>query len=310
MDKCSECGCEDLVEIRNEGCVCCASCGLVYDKLIYDENETCYSENDNMNSRLGAPINPLLAHSSFSTLITYSYKFRGLKLMHDRMSMNYVERALYHAFNYITRIMEDKLNLPKATIEAAKVMYKDLKEKRISRGQMHKALMAACVYFACKVHGNKLTKGEIAGVFEITTTKLNKACKIFRDLTKDKPYFVSMFDEIHISEIIVRMTDKMTWKNNVDRWNVIKVVRAMDNLVQHYGNLDNKHINSVLAALIYVATCELDIKVSSPATNKSSKVTKSMICDLYDLTLITLNKTIKEVQNMVAQHAQLCNLTF
>ena len=98
------------------------------------------------------------------------------------------------------------------------------------------------------------------------------------------------------------MTNKLSWKNSIDQWNVIKVIRAMDNVIQYYGNLDNKHINSVLAALIYIATNDFDIKIYSPATKKLGKVTKSIICSVYDLTLITLNKTIKEVQRVIEQH--------
>lgn len=303
---CSGCESTDIVEVRAEGCYVCNRCGLVaVDCPIYDDHESYYTNGDGSVSmvRHGAPLNPLLEQSSLSTMIQYSHKFKRMKQMHDRLSMNYTERALYHAFNYITRVMEDKLALPKSAIDIAKLMYKDMKEKRISRGLIHKALTAACVYFACKVHGNlKMTKHEVAAAFEVTAAKLNKACKIFRDITKDKPYFMSMFDEIQVSEIVVRMADKLVWRSDTDKWNVIKVVRAMDDLIKHYGNLDNKHINSVLAALIYIASTELDVRMLSPSSNKIGKVTKSVICSVYDLTLITLNKTIKEVQRVVEQH--------
>lgn len=309
---CSGCESTDIVEVRAEGCYVCNKCGLVVvDCPIYDDHESYYTNGDGSVSmvRHGAPLNPLLEQSSLSTMIQYSHKFKRMKQMHDRLSMNYTERALYHAFNYITRVMEDKLALPKSAIDIAKLMYKDMKEKRISRGLIHKALTAACVYFACKVHGNlKMTKHEVACAFEVTAAKLNKACKIFRDITKDKPYFMSMFDEIQVSEIVVRMADKLVWRSDTDKWNVIKVVRAMDDLIKHYGNLDNKHINSVLAALIYIASTELDVRMLSPSSNKIGKVTKSVICNVYDLTLITLNKTIKEVQRVVEQHTSVAQI--
>lgn len=304
--KCSECESDRIIELRSEGCVVCAKCGLVLNESIYDEHESFYSNTDGGVSMLrhGAPIDPLLEQSSLSTMMAFSHRFKRVKQIHDRLSMNYTERALYHAFASMTRIMEDKLSLSKGVIETAKAMYKDLKEKRISRGQIHKALTAACVYYACKLHGSDvvLTKNEIALAFDVNTTKLNKACKIFRDLTKDKPYFFQMFGEIQISEIIERMTHKLNWKSSIDQWNVIKVIRAMDDVIQYYGNLDNKHINSVLAALIYIAANDFDIKIYSPVTKKLGKVTKSIVCTVYDLTLITLNKTIKEVQRVIEQH--------
>lgn len=303
-DQCFNCGSWSVTEIRSEGCVVCKNCGVVLDG-IYDDQETIYANEDGTMPvhRHGGPINPLLPHSSMSTMIRFPYKLRRLQQIHDRMSMNYTERALYHAFNFISRVMEDRLHLPKSVVDIAKTMYKDMKEKRISRGLIHKALTAACVYFACKVHGNiKMTKQEVSVAFEVTTTKLNKACKIFRDLTKDQPYFRSMFDEIEISEIVVRMTAKLPWRQEVDQWNVIKVVRAMDKLIKHYGSLDNKHINSIIAALVYTATSELDVRVSSPANGRPCKVTKSMVCSAYDITLITLNKTIREVERVVEQH--------
>lgn len=313
QEPCRQCGSSSIVEVRSEGCSMCSQCGLVLDTL-YEEHESFYAGNDGAVSMLrhGAPLNPLLLQSSLSTMMQFSHKFRRMKQIHDRLSMNYTERALYHAFNHIARVMDERLHLPRSAVEIAKEMYRDTKEKRISRGLIHKALTAACVYFACKVHGNiKLTKQEVSDAFEVTTAKLNKACKIFRDLTKDKPYFASMFDEIHVSDIAVRMVGKLAWESNDDKWNVIKVVRAMDGIIDHYGSLDNKHINSVMAALIYISATELGAQVvqpsSSPSGAQPSRLTKSAVSAAYDVTLITLNKTIREVEKVIEQHAA-CSL--
>lgn len=302
--KCFSCGSINVMEYRSEGSFVCGDCATHFGK-IYDEYESLYTNGEcNMNnSRLGPPQDPLLPHSSMSTTIQYSSKYRKLKQIHDRSSMNYTERSLYHAFVFIEKVMETKLNLSKPVIDTAKLMYRDLKERRISRGLIHKALTAACVYFACKVHGNvKRTKQEISDAIEITTSKLNKACKIFRDLTKDRPYFNCMFSEIQLSDIIVRMVDKLHWKHHIEKWNIIKIIRAIDELLKEYGSLDNKHINSIIAALIYIASNELNVKLILPS-GKQSKVNKSIICNVYDITLITLNKTINEIHEIMYDHA-------
>lgn len=302
---CPHCNSVDIIEFRSEGSYVCKDCGVILSQ-IYDEHESLYTQGecDLNNSRLGPPIDPLLSNSSLSTTIQYNWKFRRLKQIHDRSAMTYTERSLYHAFTFIEKVMRERLNLGKAVVDTAKSMYKDMKEKRISRGHIHKALTAACVYFACKVQNTKLTKQEVSEAFEVSPSKLNKACKIFRDLTKDKPYFPLIFESINISEIAVRMVNKLDWQNNVEKWNVIKVIRALDNLLEAYGCLDNKHINSILAAMIYMAASELDADVQQ-FNGKSAKVTKNMICTVYDVTLITLNKTLRDIQNAIEMHADM-----
>lgn len=305
---CPHCKSINIVEVRQEGCYVCRDCGTQLSQ-IYDEHESMYvhGECDMNHSRLGPPIDPLLMGSSLSTTIQYNWKFRRLKQMHDRAAMSYTERSLYHAFTYIDKVMRDRLNLGKPVIDTAKCMYKDMKEKRISRGQIHKALTAACVYFACKVqsaHVNvKLTKQEVASSFEVNVAKLNKACKIFRSLMQDKPYFNLIFDTINISDIVVRMVSKLAWQTNIEKWNVIKVITALDNFLESYGCLDNKHLNSVLAAMIYLASTELSAVVDLP-NGKKSKVTKNIVCNVYDVTLITLNKTLKDIQGTIEVHMQ------
>jgi transcription initiation factor TFIIIB Brf1 subunit/transcription initiation factor TFIIB len=305
VEPCSYCQSVDVVELRSEGCLVCASCGTVLGG-VFDEKESFFANGDDSAVcmlRHGAPMNPLLKDSSLSTMMQYSARYRKIKQLHDRISMNYTERALYHAFNFIGRTMEDKLSLPNLVSDTAKAMYKDTKEQRISRGLIHKALTAACVYYACKVHNNvQRTKQEIADAFGVTTTKLNKACKIFRDLAKDKPYFQGIFEEISISNIASRMVGRLTWKDDREKFNVIRVIRTLDDVLQQYGTLDNKHINSIMAALVFIAANQLDVQLTSPDTLKMFRVSKTLVCSTYDVTLITLNKTIEEIERSIAKH--------
>jgi transcription initiation factor TFIIIB Brf1 subunit/transcription initiation factor TFIIB len=150
--QCRDCKSENIHNDNEEGYLTCLDCGLRLEELVDTSPEwRFYGSSDNKQSdptRCGSIINPLLPKSSMGTIISGRGNY-NMKKLHGWNTMPYKERSLWLVFNIIQNncIHGD---LPACISDEAKILYKDLSEKIISRGKVRKSLIACCVYFACK----------------------------------------------------------------------------------------------------------------------------------------------------------------
>ena len=66
--------------------------------------------------------------------------------------MPYKERSLYKVFGYIEDIC-NKNNIPLKIIEESKALYSIISKTKISRGNNRDGIIAASLYFSCKLNG-------------------------------------------------------------------------------------------------------------------------------------------------------------
>lgn len=184
-----------LVQDRKEGFVVCNECGIVCDELLdYNPEWRSYGEDSTSAGRCGIATNFFFPKSSLSTTIAGS-NFNRLKRLHNWGSMPYRERSLYIVLDEIcTRC--DKHGIKKNIVDDAKLMYKKISEYKhitgknvgkfiIIRGSNRKSLIAACVFYACKLNGHTRSPKEIAKVFDLKMTEITKGCKKFLQLMKN-----------------------------------------------------------------------------------------------------------------------------
>lgn len=169
-----------------DGIVSCAGCGTVVARTL-DEAAEWRGFGDvgggkDMN-RCGAPVSELLPVSSLSVVLS-GYGGKGVWLAKQYnmwASSTYRERTLYRVFETITLCAHDK-GIPPSIVEQAKVLYKCVSERRIMRGGMRQAFVAASVYMACKIHLVPRSAKEIAGMFGINIALMNRGCKCISQL--------------------------------------------------------------------------------------------------------------------------------
>ena len=187
---CISCGSDSMISDNENGTVVCTSCGVVnVIDIIDDTPEWTFGQEDAVYgkdpSRCGCPINPLLEKSSMSTIIKGGgQKCWLMKKIHQQNSMDYVERARWHIFEQICRWCENG-NLANNVANQAKAYYKELSEKKLSRGGVRQGLIACCIMYACKYCNISRSVKEIADMCEIDSTKINTASKLFEEIMHD-----------------------------------------------------------------------------------------------------------------------------
>jgi len=282
LTTCPEChGCNVSTD-ASSGNVLCTDCGRVIESCMIDEAPE-WNGDGMENSRCGPAIDDLLGGDASAILLdTRRSDIRSVQKYHKQLSMDYRQRALYAVFSDISKACA-AMHLPETVVFQAKEMYRDLKEVRISRGMVHKALISACVYYACKVQrqeGLSRSRTTIAGAFGVDEKAMSAACKLFKEVTMGRPYHDALFDTMHTTDMVHRVMSTFQFQRDT-RMRVMRSVRDLDDAVRASGALDGKSPCSILAAILCVVFEKLGIDMP-----------KKTVADRCETSVVTLNKML------------------
>ena len=290
---CKYCQKNTICEDTTNGIIVCTQCGVVLeDEIIDDTAEWNFNSEDNKKdpSRCGCPINPLLEKSSMSTMIQYSPKISFMRKLHNQMSMNYIERSRYHVFEHITKLC---MNLSPVVIDQAKYYYKVLSERRLSRGVIRKGLIACCIMYACKSMNVHRSVKEISAIAQVPVPVINKTAKIFMQVMNDVlaksatiPTDTYNYEATNSKHLINRYCNNLQLPKATEQ-KLIRYVHAMDDKLKDSHLLDCKTPSAITCSMILFASQQLKIE----------EVNKTLIHKMFKISIVTLNKLIKVIQN-------------
>mmetsp|Transcript_30889 Transcript_30889/g.49970 ORF Transcript_30889/g.49970 Transcript_30889/m.49970 type:complete len:311 (-) Transcript_30889:325-1257(-) len=183
---CPECKKEDpeLVEDFAAGDTICRECGTVVGDRIIDlssewrtfANDT----NSNDPNRVGGPANPLLSDASLSTSIAKMPGGKGdasLGKWQNRTGLNTADRNLLAGFKEISR-MADMINLPQTIRDRANVLFKQVEDTKALRGRGTDAVIASCLYIACRQEGVPRSFKEICALTNASKKDIGRCYKL------------------------------------------------------------------------------------------------------------------------------------
>ncbi|KAI0485079.1 cyclin-like protein [Xylariaceae sp. FL0804] len=177
----------NLIEEFSSGDMVCASCGLVLgDRIIDTRSEWRTFANDDQNnddpSRVGDAANPLLNGSQLETSIAYGEgkNSRDLYRAQNRTQKDKNTVALMNAYREIGHFCE-AINIPKATQDAAKHIYKMTDDAKYFKGKGQEAIIAGCIFIACRQSNSPRTFREI---FSLTKVPKKEIGRTFKQLEK------------------------------------------------------------------------------------------------------------------------------
>ena len=266
----------------------CSNCGIIFDKIIDNSNDTrYYGASDNKNTdptRIGNPINPLLPKSSMGTQISCSFnsKYSSLNRLHKWNQMPHDERSLNNVFKNIDLFLRDTtINIK--IIDETKLYYKKLSEKNddlkgyLTRGIIRTSLIGACLFIACKNNNKPMREIEIANIFNITQRDITKGLKKFSELEKNKNITINN-NHNNIHDYINKYSCQLNINNDLKK--IIHLVYIRSKMINIIKNSNN---TSICGGLFYFINMSFNLNLK-----------KSDILNLVKISEVTLNKIYNE----------------
>ncbi|KAA1473428.1 cyclin-like protein [Dentipellis sp. KUC8613] len=174
----------NIVEEFGSGDLVCGSCGLVLGDRIVDtrsEWRTFANDEGDDPSRVGAASDPLMEGiEQLDTVISFkdggSGLSRELQRAASRSQNSRSERNLLSAFRDISSWC-DQFSLPKTISDIAKQLYKRSDEEKLLRGKPLDAVIAACIFIACRQAHVPRTFREICNLTHVSKKVLGQCYK-------------------------------------------------------------------------------------------------------------------------------------
>jgi transcription initiation factor TFIIB len=285
---CSNCKSVDtMIKDHFGGMVVCKNCGQVLESFVLDHNPEWknYEDGQCCSSRCGLPTNALLPQSSLGTTIGGNCNYR-LKTLHNWGLMPYKERSLNTVLNTI-KAKCALAGLLGCIEDDAKILYKiasecknlSMKNNIIIRGKNRTGLMAACIFYACKRRGHTKSLKEVAKLFGMKSSCVNKGCKNFIRYVKYKniDYNTNLS---HPSQYIQQFCEKL----NIDKKATKKLMEMSVN-VQKTNIVPSHTPISIAAACILLYATEHSIK----------RIDKHLISTTFSISEVTLTKAYSKM---------------
>ncbi|KAF2274126.1 cyclin-like protein [Westerdykella ornata] len=180
-----------LVEEFSSGDTVCGECGRVLAERLIDTRSEwrTFSNDDQGNddpSRVGDAANPLLHGSQLSTEIAFDggHRVRELARAQNKATHDKTNKNLQAAYSQITQFVETA-GITKVIGETAKILFKKQDEAKILKGKPMDAIIAGCIFIACRQHQaprsfreifklTRVSKKEIGRTFKVLETYLSK----------------------------------------------------------------------------------------------------------------------------------------
>jgi len=256
-NNCPSCGKNQVIMDQKIGELCCTLCGFVISENMVDAGAEwrSFSEDVRNRTRVGDRTSILIHDMGLSTMIgrtnqdatgkpiSYMMKnsFNRLRLENSRTQIkSSSDKNFVQAFADMNNL-KIKLALSDSIIETAAYRYRKAVEKGIIRGRSIKAMVGACVYFACRDAEIPRNLNDIAKTINIRKKDLTQS---YRTLLREFEITVPPPNPINsVSKIanIVGLSEK-TKRRAIEFLEKEKIL----------GRLEGKDPNGLAGAVLYV----------------------------------------------------------
>jgi transcription initiation factor TFIIB len=174
----------NLVEEFSSGDMVCGSCGLVVgDRIIDTRSEWRTFANDDQGnddpSRVGDASNPLLNGSQLETSIGQSESAAGRNLSRINNKITQQDKAnktLLQAYKEIGSLC-DSMSMGRSVSDAAKHIFKVVDDHKFMKGKPQEAVIAGCIFIACRQAGAGRTFREIHAITNVSKKEIGRVFK-------------------------------------------------------------------------------------------------------------------------------------
>ena len=283
---CISCKSTNISIDDKEGHNVCLDCGVI-NNLILDKNPTFNKDNEEMSSSYGCPTNYFYPKSALGTKIKCK-GYNKMSILQRQGQMPYKEKSLMEELQKI----QDKCikyNITQSIIDSAKILYKKINDSKHTKGTRkgknrimrcinRKSMIAACLFYACKVQKEPRSPKEIADIYSLEIKHVNRGYRKFMDLI-DVNEFILNFTSSKASDFITRFANKL----DIDKKYIDIAIDISKNI--HYLDLASTHEPPSVAA-----GCILLVQ-----NIYSLNITKKQISNVFSISDVTISKTYRRI---------------
>ncbi|MHA1301642.1 MAG: transcription initiation factor IIB [Candidatus Helarchaeota archaeon] len=291
LDKCPECGCEEIIKDYIQAELICSNCGLVISEhMIEFKTRRAFSpEERKEREHTGSPLSNILPDYGLSTCIDKNnpggasskeiQKFNRIRKWNTRMDWHH--RNLSIATNEIRRICSH-LELPGRVTNRSATLYRKVYKLNLLKGRSIKSMVCACVYIACREHRIPRTLTEICGLSSENKKTIRRCYKIVLQNLKLK------VPNLKARELVAKMSSNLKLTKDIEN-RAIEII----NTAKECRNLTGKDPKGIAAAAIYLSCLELNNRRSQNEVAKEAEITE-----------VTLRNRYKELLKIIADANQ------
>ncbi|KAL9948004.1 hypothetical protein ACHAO5_002310 [Verticillium nonalfalfae] len=259
----------NLVEEFSSGDMVCGSCGLVVGERIIDTRSEwrTFANDDQGNddpSRVGDAGNPLLDGAQLETSIAFSEgrDHKNLARIQNKSQTDKNTKAIGSAFREISAFT-DSINLGKNVADGAKHIYKLCHDHSFMKGKPQEALVAGCIFIACRQAGVGRTFREIYQVTNVSKKEIGRVFKalesFLQKIKETNPGGNAIQDlsgykastSTNAGDLCTRFTSQLPFRQSQK---IENVSRALARKTVSVSELAGRSPLSVSAACIYMAS--------------------------------------------------------
>ena len=283
-DKCVNCGSDKIVIDEANQCNVCEECGVI-NKTFLDKNPA--FNKDDSSSSYGCPTNYFFPKSSMGTKIHFK-GYNRLALIQRQGQMPYKEKSLMDELIKIQAKCKE-YGITQNIIDTAKVLYKKISESKHTKGSRkgknmimrcvnRKSMIAACVFYACKVEGEPRSPKEIADIYSLDIKHVNRGYRKFMDYVNINELFTD-FKSSQSSDFINRFAKKLNLNND-------DIQKALD-ISENIRKLD---LASTHEPPSVAAGCLLLV-----INDRKKNINRKEISSIFKISDVTISKTYRRI---------------
>ena len=258
---CSACNSDQMITDPDRGEIICSNCGRVMtDKVQEIQPEWSafvYADKDNTRIRTGARSSLARHDMGLYTIIGQTNKdasghnlsvpmlstMSRLRVWDNRTQLDASasHRNFQKAFNNLDRL-KDKLGLSDAIVEKTAYTYRKAHEKGLIRGRTMHAVLAACVYIACREIENPRTLRDLATIMNIKRKDITRS---YRMLVLELDFKIPLIDPM---KCIIKISNNLDLSEKTKR----KAMHVMDKVIRSRISA-GKNPMGLAASILYLS---------------------------------------------------------
>ena len=284
---CNSCKSENMVVDESQGYNVCMNCGVINNTYL-NKNPIFSKEGDSGgNSSYGCPTNFFFPKSALGTKI----KFKGynrMSALQRQGQMPYKEKSLMEELLKI----QDKCkqyNITQSIIDTSKILYKKVNDSkhtkgirkgknRIMRCINRRSMIAACVFYACKLQNEPRSPKEIADIYSLEIKHVNKGYRKFMDFINLEE-LQHNFTSSRSTDFIKRFADKLEMSEKY-----IKYSMDISNNINKLDLASTHEPPSVAAGCILLVVNMYSLPIN-----------KKQISEVFSISDVTISKTYRRI---------------